>query len=92
MLAPFFRSSLLLVPLATLLSSCGGSSSAEGPALKDLPAQLAKTVCDVTSQCYGDALPRSYQGTACVDRTTTSIEESDFSLIQGAIDQGKVFG
>ncbi|HVU04463.1 MAG TPA: Dickkopf N-terminal cysteine-rich domain-containing protein [Polyangiaceae bacterium] len=81
----------LTVPL--IVAACGGNDSSSSPggvALADLPDQLAGALCDAVDPCFGPLLASFLKGKDCKTSQIESLQQGEFSLLQTAIDDGRV--
>lgn len=76
--------------IAACSSDASNGSGAAGPKISELPAELAKTLCDVTSKCLGPIADVYFAGQSCTDKQVEALKEGSFSLLQGAIDRRRV--
>jgi hypothetical protein len=66
-------------------SGAGGAGSSGTP-LSDAPAVLSKALCTVAASCLVSAWDLFLKGQDCETLEQTSIQQSDFALIQPALD------
>lgn len=71
-------------------SSSSGGTSGGSIAFSNLPTELAKTFCATAGTCLGPLIDTLLNVSDCETFLTRRFEEGDFSLIQAAIDDGRV--
>lgn len=68
----------------------GGGSASVGPTIDQVPAQLAKIICDQQKRCLGPAYDVFLGGTDCESNFLKSIEDGDIGASKRLADQGKL--
>ena len=78
-----------LLALATA-GGCGDGGGDQAIALADLPPKLAQALCSAYQSCYGPLFELFLNGADCASTTEARIRNGTFSMLQGAVDQGRV--
>lgn len=84
--------------LGVIATACGGSedlfsgdpAETSGPTIAEIPLAFTSIFCDAFEECVGPTAKLQFQGQSCEDEFGKTIADGDLSLLQGAVDNGKV--
>ncbi len=84
--------------LGVMATACGGAedlfsddpAGTSGPTIAEIPQAFTSIFCDAFTECVGPMAKLQFRGQSCEEEFGKTIADGNLSLLQGAVDDGKV--